>query len=171
MQEAKAAILSLLAEAYQKRDRVGMITFRGYEAEILLPPTNSVELANRCLEELPTGGKTPLGHGLIKAGQVVLTELRRDPKLNPLIVLLTDGKPNIPLVVGAEPWEETLELAPGLRLPGLTWLVVDTDWGHYLSFGMCRQLAENLGGTYIKLNDLRSQGLVRLVKDGFFKGT
>ena len=169
MQEAKAAILSLLAEAYQKRDRVGMVTFRGYEAELLLPPTNSVELANRCLEELPTGGKTPLGHGLIKAGQVVLTELRRDPKLNPLIVVLTDGKPNIPLVVGAEPWEETLELASGLRLPGLTWLVVDTDWGHYLSFGMCRQLAEKLGGTYIKLDDLRSQGLVRLVKDGFSK--
>lgn len=169
MQEAKAAILSLLTEAYQKRDRVGMITFRGFEAELLLPPTNSVELANRCLEELPTGGKTPLAHGLVKAGQVVLTELRRDSKLNPLIVLLTDGKPNIPLVYGAEPWDEALELAAGLRLPGLTWLVVDTDWGHYLSFGMCRQLAESLNGTYIKLNDLRSQGLIKLVNQGFQK--
>ena len=167
MQEAKAAILSLLTEAYQKRDRVGMVIFRGFEAELLLPPTNSVELANRCLEELPTGGKTPLAHGLIKAAQIVQTELRRDAKLNPLIVLLTDGKPNIPLVHGAEPWEEVLDLAPGLRLPGLTWLVVDTDWGHYLSFGMCRQLSERLNGTYIKLNDLRSQGLIKLVNRGW----
>ena len=169
MQEAKAAILSLLAEAYQKRDRVGMVSFRGYEAELLLPPTNSVELANRCLEELPTGGKTPLAHGLIKAAQVVMTELRRDPKLNPLIVLLSDGKPNIPFVIGAEPWDEVMGLTSQLRLPGLTWLVVDTDWGHYLSFGMCRQLAEQLNGTYIKLDELRSQGLVKLVNQGFQK--
>jgi len=169
MREAKAAVLSLLAEAYQKRDRVGMITFRAEAAEVLLPPTNSVELANRCLEELPTGGKTPLAAGLIAAGQVVADELRRDPKLNPLVVLLSDGKPNISWRIGADPWYEVLEIAARLKMPGLRWLIVDSDWGHYLSFGLCRELAQELGGTYIKLAQLRSQGLVKLVNDRFTK--
>ncbi len=165
MQEAKTAVLSLLAEAYQKRDRVGLVAFRGSGAEILLPPTNSIELAKRCLEELPTGGKTPLGQGLATAWRMLEQQLRRDPELKPLLVVLSDGKPNVPLKPGADPWTELLELAGRLRRPGLSWLVVDSDWGHYLSFGLCRQLAARLGGRYVKLEQLRSEGLVRLVRE------
>ncbi len=165
MQEAKAAILSLLAEAYQKRDRVGMVAFRGQGAEVLLPPTNSVELAQRCLEELPTGGKTPLAEGLMRAFEVVSRELTRDPKLDPLVVLLTDGKPNVTLAPDADPWEEVLDLAGRLRRPGLSYLVVDTDWSHWMSRNVNRRLAERLNAGYVKLDQLRAEGLVRLVRE------
>ena len=165
MREAKAAVLSLLAEAYQKRDRVGMISFRGQSAEVILPPTNSVELAQKSLEELPTGGKTPLAHALLTAREVVDREMARDNKLDPLVVLLSDGKPNVPLNPKADSWDELLEMAVRVRRPGLNYLVVDTDWGHYLSFNLCRQLAEGLDGQLIKLDDLRAEGLVKLVQE------
>jgi len=163
MREAKAAVLSLLEEAYRKRDRVGLVSFRGDSAQVLLPPTNSVELANRSLAELPTGGKTPLAQGLVTAHQIVERELARDPKLEPLIVILSDGKPNVPLQAGADPWEEILALCRRLARPGISHLLVDSDWGHYLSFGLCRQMAESLRASYVKLDQLRSEGLVRLI--------
>lgn len=163
MEAAKGAVLSLLAEAYQKRDRVGMVTFRGNGAELLLPPTNSVDLARQVLEELPTGGKTPLTQGLLTGLEAIDRELVRDRKLQPLIVVLTDGKPNIPFRSQADPWDECLELAPRMRRPGLTWLIVDTDHGPIQDFGLCRLLADKLGGQYLKLEEIRATGLIRLI--------
>ena len=91
--------------------------------------------------------------------------MARDNKLDPLVVLLSDGKPNVPLNSKADAWDELLEIAVRVRRPGLNYLVVDTDWGHYLSFNLCRQLAESLDGQLIKLDDLRAEGLVKLVQE------
>ena len=156
MSEAKAAALSLLGEAYQKRDRVGLIGFHGSKAEILLPPTDSVEMANRLLQELPTGGKTPMAAALICTHQLIRQELARDPGLTPLIVIMTDGRPNVPLTEGVDPWKEVLGLAGQLARDGrLHFLLVDTDRGHYNDYKLTRDLSEKLGAPRLTLEDLR----------------
>jgi len=156
MAEAKAAALALLSEAYRKRDRVGLIAFHGSGAQVLLPPTDSVELAGRLLEDLPTGGKTPLAEALLKTHQLVRVELARDPGLTPLIVLMTDGRPNVPLTPGADPWRETLHLAAHLRRdPRLRFLLLDTDSGHYSDYTLVGYLAERLEAPRLTLEDLR----------------
>jgi len=156
MAEAKAAALALLSEAYQKRDRVGLIAFHGSGAQVLLPPTDSVELARGLLEDLPTGGKTPLAEALVKTHQLVRVELARDPGLTPLIVLMTDGRPNVPLTPGTDPWRETLNLASHLRQdPRLRFLLLDTDSGHYSDYTLMGCLAERLEAPRLTLEDLR----------------
>ena len=97
MVEAKGAVLSLLLDAYQKRDKVGMVVFRGEQAEVILPPTNSVERAQKLLEELPTGGRTPLSAGLIKSYEVAKAHLFKDPDIRPLLIIISDGKANVSL--------------------------------------------------------------------------
>jgi len=156
MAEAKAAALALLSEAYRKRDRVGLIAFYGPGAQVLLPPTDSVELAGRLLEDLPTGGKTPLAEALVKTHQLVRVELARDPGLTPLIVLMTDGRPNVPLTPGTDPWRETLNLASHLRRDSrLRFLLLDTDSGHYSDYTLMGCLAERLEAPRLTLEDLR----------------
>ena len=156
MSEAKAAALALLGEAYLKRDRVGLIAFHGDEAKVLLPPTSSVDMAGRRLRELPTGGKTPLAAGLVATHRVIRIELARDPQLTPLIVLMTDGRPNIPLTPGNDPWREVLALAGRMAADRrLKFLLVDTDRGHYADYKLTRDLAENLRAPRLTLEDLR----------------
>jgi magnesium chelatase subunit D len=129
MAETKAAILSLLLEAYQKRERVGLIVFRGERAEALLPFTNSVDLATRRLAHLPTGGKTPLPAGLVLAADLIQKEKARHPQDAFLLVLITDGKANIS-VSGKPPMAEVKELAARIRALGVNVLVLNTerDW-------------------------------------------
>jgi magnesium chelatase subunit D len=157
MSEAKAAVLSLLAEAYRKRDRVGLISFNDQNAQLLLPPTQSVELAGKLLSDLPTGGKTPLADALWTTHRLTRQELARDPGLTPLVILMTDGRPNVPLTPGADPWREVLGLARHLvRETRLRWLVVDTDNGHYNDYKLTPDLARTLEAPRITLEDLRS---------------
>ncbi|MFH1137635.1 MAG: VWA domain-containing protein [Pseudomonadota bacterium] len=157
MSEAKAAALSLLAEAYQKRDRVGLIAFHGREAKILLPPTNSVELAGKLLEDLPSGGKTPLAAALLCAQNLIRVELSRDPGLTPLVVLMTDGRPNIPLTPGVDPWREVLALAGRIAEDRrLRFLLVDTDRGYYNDYKLTKDLSERLRAPRLTLEDLRN---------------
>ncbi|MYX57139.1 VWA domain-containing protein, partial [Streptomyces sp. SID8382] len=92
MSAIKGAVLSLLLDAYQRRDKVGLITFRGADAELALPPTSSVDAAAVRLERLPTGGRTPLAAGLLKAREVLRVERLRDPARRPLLVVVTDGR-------------------------------------------------------------------------------
>jgi magnesium chelatase subunit D len=156
MSEAKAAALSLLNEAYQKRDRVGLISFNGSRASILLPPTNSVELASHLLEELPTGGKTPLAAALVSTEKLLRVELARDPGLTPLVIIMTDGRPNVSLSPGVDPWREVLQLAGYLaRDRRLKFLLVDTDQGYYNDYKMTPDLAQKLGAPRLTLEDLR----------------
>ena len=156
MEEAKAAALALLAEAYQKRDRVALIAFYGLKAELLLPPTNSPDLAARLLAELPSGGKTPMAAALALAGRILKVEMAKDPALTPHVVVMTDGRPNIPLTPGANPWTEVLTLAGILAAnPRLNFILIDTDRGTYNDYKLTRNLAERLRAPRLSLEDLR----------------
>jgi len=155
MSAVKGAVLSLLNDAYQRRDKVAMISFRKEEARILLPPTSSVELAGPRLEELPTGGRTPLAAGLEKAAEVLKREELRDRERRPLLVLLTDGR----ATAGPDP----LTAAARLRSLGATSFVVDTEEGH-VRLGMAGELASAMGARCLRLEELRAESLVELVE-------
>ncbi len=156
MEEAKAAAQALLAEAYQKRDRVALIAFYGFKAELLLPPTNSPDLAARLLSELPSGGKTPLSAALAMTHKLLRVERAKDPAVEPYVILMTDGRPNIPLAKGVNPWREVLTMA-GLMAadPKLHFLLIDTDRGAYNDYKLTRDLAEKLRAPRLNLEDLR----------------
>ncbi len=162
MSAAKGAILSLLIDAYQKRDRVGLIAFKGDSAELILPPTSSVELARKYLQNLPTGGKTPLPHGLMKGYEVIQKELRRDPDVYPFFILISDGRANVCLH-GESALEETLEIASHIKAEGIHSTVIDTEAGA-IRFGFARQISDALGARHLKLEDLRSDSIVNAVK-------
>jgi len=162
MSAAKGAILSLLIDAYQKRDRVGLIAFKGDSAELILPPTSSVELARKYLQNLPTGGKTPLPHGLMKGYEVIQSELRRDPDVYPFFILISDGRANVCLH-GESALEETLEIASHIKAEGIHSTVIDTEAGA-IRFGFARQISDALGARHLKLEDLRSDSIVNAVR-------
>jgi magnesium chelatase subunit D len=155
MSAVKGAVLSLLADAYQRRDKVGLLSFRGEGAQLLLPPTASVELAAPRLEELPTGGRTPLAAGLEKAAEVLMRERLRDGERRPLLVLLTDGR----VTVGLDPYGA----AARLRALRISSVVVDTEEG-YVRLEMAGELADSLGARCLRLEDLRADNLVQLVE-------
>ncbi len=155
MSAVKGAVLSLLSDAYQRRDKVGLVSFRGEGARVLLPPTASVELAARRLKELPTGGRTPLSAGLEEAAGVLERERLRDGERRPLLVLLTDGR----ATAGTDP----RRAAEGLRRLGVAAVVVDTEEGH-VRLGMAAGISDALGARLLRLEDLRADSLVRLVE-------
>ena len=126
MAETKAAILSLLTDAYQRRERVGLITFRGETATLALPFTNSIDLAQKHLASLPTGGKTPLPAALALAHELIQREKARHPHDAFFLILISDGKANIPLA-GGNPVAEAKELAARLRDLGVQALILDTE--------------------------------------------
>ncbi|MEW6189694.1 MAG: putative cobaltochelatase [Actinomycetota bacterium] len=165
MIEAKGAILSLLLDAYQKRDKVGMVTFRKSAAEILLPPTSSVELAQKRLEELPTGGRTPLSRGLALAHKVAKNHLRKDPNISPLLVVITDGKANVSIGED-DPFTEALRVASVIRTEErVKSLVIDAEANGFINFGLAEELAQALGGQYFRLEDLRASSIVQVIKE------
>jgi magnesium chelatase subunit D len=155
MSAVKGAILSLLNDAYQRRDKVALISFRGEGANILLPPTSSVTLAVPRLQDLPTGGRTPLAAGIEKAAEVLEREKLRDRERRPLLVLLTDGR----ATAGSDPQVS----AARLRSLGATSLVVDTEEG-YVRLGMAGELAGAIGARCLRLEELRADSLVELVE-------
>jgi magnesium chelatase subunit D len=155
MSAVKGAVLSLLTDAYQRRDKVGLVSFRGEGARVLLPPTSSVELAASRLEELPTGGRTPLAAGLERAAEVLKRERLRDKERRPLLVLLTDGR----ATAGPDP----RGAAWGLRSLGVASIVVDTEEG-YVRLGMAGALAGAMAARCLRLEELRADSLVELVE-------
>jgi magnesium chelatase subunit D len=164
MVASKGAVMSLLLDAYQKRDRIGMVTFRRREACAALPVTSSIEVAGKLLRELPTGGRTPLAAGLAKAREMLLPQLHRDPNLRPLVIVVTDGKANVPLGEG-NPVKEALQIAERLALDArIHWTVVDTEEPRGVRFELARQLAQALRGQYFQIDELRSTDLLKIVK-------
>jgi magnesium chelatase subunit D len=160
MEEAKAAAMSLLTDAYQKRDRVAIIAFYGNTAELLLPPTNSPDLAGRLLASLPSGGKTPLAAALHMTHKLLKIERAKDPMVSSFIILMTDGRPNIPLDPKKNPWKEVLSFADILASdPALHFLLIDTDRGAYNEFKLTKELAERLHAPKISLEDLKDDKL------------
>lgn len=162
MTAVKGAILSLLIDAYQKRDRVGLVVFRGSSAEVLLPPTSSVELARKCMQALPVGGKTPLAHGLSKGFEVLAREKLINVHSIPRLILISDGKANVGLG-SSSPLDDAKEIASRIKESGISALVIDTEKS-YIAFGLARVLSDEMGARYLKLEDLEAGQIAELVK-------
>ncbi|MDH7485916.1 MAG: putative cobaltochelatase [Anaerolineae bacterium] len=162
MEATKGAILSLLVDAYQRRDQVGLIVFQKNQARVVLPPTSSVELAKKMLAEIPVGGKTPLSGGLLLAYRLCVAARRRDPEVRPLIILLTDGAGNVSLT-GLPAQEEALRLADLIRQSGFRSVVVDMEHPAF-DRGLSRELAKALGGPCYTLPELQAEALLHTVR-------
>ncbi|MDR3075507.1 MAG: VWA domain-containing protein [Candidatus Methanoplasma sp.] len=163
MATVKGAIMSMLKESYVKRDRIGMMAFRRDASELILPPTRSVEYSYRKLEELPTGGRTPLGEALLTVSSYMSSYSRSHPGEMCYIVIVTDGRANVPVDAGADANEEVLKIADSIKIPGVRWIVIDAGTG-FARFGHARVLAERLGGTYSRLDELNADRLADSVK-------
>lgn len=161
MEAVKGAVLSLLTDAYQQRATVGVIAFRGVAAQVLLAPTRSVEVAEQALRALPTGGRTPLPHALQLASQL-LEQVAAANELQPLLVVLSDGKANVPLPGGGDAWQQTQQLAEHLRTHDIPTLVLDTDTS-YLRLGKAHELATALGAQCLPLDELSATALTDAV--------
>ncbi|MGW1048327.1 putative cobaltochelatase [Streptomyces sp. NPDC002521] len=159
MSAVKGAVLSLLLDAYQRRDKVGLVTFRGSGAEVALPPTSSVDAAAVRLESLPTGGRTPLAAGLLKAHEVLRVEGLRDPARRALVVVVTDGR----ATGGPEPVALAGRAARLFAAGQVASVVVDCESGP-VRLGLAGQLAGELGGTAVTLDELRADSIAGLVK-------
>lgn len=164
----KGAVLSLLLDAYQRRDKVGLVTFRGTGAELALPPTSSVDAAAARLEQLPTGGRTPLAAGLLKAREVLRVERLRDPSRRPLLVVVTDGRATeakkAAVSDGSTPVERAGRAARLLAGDGVASVVVDCESGP-VRLGLAGELARDLRGTPVTLDELRADSVTALVRD------
>ncbi|MGY5127655.1 putative cobaltochelatase [Streptomyces nigrescens] len=159
MSAVKGAVLSLLLDAYQRRDKIGLITFRGTGAELALPPTSSVEAGAARLEQLPTGGRTPLSEGLLRAHEVLRVERMRDASRRPLLVVVTDGR----ATGGPEPVVRAARAARLLAGEGTASVVVDCEAGP-VRLGLAGELARELQGTAITLDELRADSVSALVR-------
>ncbi|MET7455650.1 putative cobaltochelatase [Streptomyces sp. NPDC005574] len=160
MSAVKGAVVSLLLDAYQRRDKVGLVTFRGSAADLALPPTSSVDAAASRLESLPTGGRTPLAAGLLRAHDVLRVERLRDPARRALVVVVTDGR----ATGGPEPVALAGRAARLFAAEGVASVVVDCESGP-VRLGLAGQLAGELGGTAVTLEELRADSIAGLVRD------
>jgi magnesium chelatase subunit D len=159
MAAVSGAALSLLRDAYQRRDKVAVITFRQQDAQLLLPPTSSVHIAGRRLARFDTGGKTPLAQGLLTARDVVVREKARDRARRSLVVVLTDGR----ATGGPDPLGRTRTAAARLLAEGAAAVVIDCETSH-VRLGLAEQLARHLGAPSVRLAQLRADDLTALVK-------
>ena len=160
MESAKGAVMSLLMDSYQQRDRIGMVAFRGDSTDALLPLCSSVDLAFERLRELPTGGKTPLGAGLNTGLNLLLGEMRRNDETIPIMVLISDGRANVPVRDNGSIKEELLSIAEEARSAGIHVVILDTETvgGSFvkMQLGYCRAIAEHAGGRYFSVDHLSS---------------
>ncbi|MBD3346077.1 MAG: VWA domain-containing protein, partial [Chitinivibrionales bacterium] len=166
MVATKGAIQSLLMDTYRMRDKVAMVSFRKKDATLVLPPGNSVVRASRLLARLPTGGRTPLGAGLVEAYRCARNCLARNQAGRPIILLITDARPNHALHDDVSPVDESLALASKMAHDQrITWIIVDTEPGGFASIGLAPRLARTIGGQYYKIEDLKADDIVTMVKE------
>jgi magnesium chelatase subunit D len=155
------AVISLLRDAYQRRDKVAVITVRGAAAELVLPPTSSVDVAVRRLRSLRTGGRTPLAQGFLKAREVVLREQVRDPQRRAMIVALTDGR----ATGGTDPVHRARVAAGLLADASVAAVVVDCESG-MVRLGLARELATAMRGAYVRIDELSAERVAGVVRAG-----
>lgn len=164
MRAVKGAIFYMLQEAYQKRDRVGMIAFRRQKTELLLPITRSVDLAQKCLAELPTGGKTPLADGLAVALQTLSMLNKHDSELEPILVLVTDGRANATEANGGDPVASALKMAERIGKAKITSVVIDTE-SDFIKLGLAKRVAAAMGANYYTLQRLSKDSIISIVRN------
>jgi len=163
MQATKGAVMSLLTDAYQRRDRVGLVVFQKNDARVVLPPTNSVELARRALNDVPVGGKTPLSAGLQVSYEVITRELRQHPDLMPLMVLLTDGAGNVS-TTSLPPQEEAYRVAEMFPQAHIRSVVINMEHKAF-DQGLAQALAEHLKAPCYTLAELKAEALLQTVRE------
>jgi magnesium chelatase subunit D len=163
MTATKGAILSLLLDAYQRRDHVGMVVFRKDTAELVLPPTNSVELSQRLLSNLPTGGRTPMAHGLTLGLETIRDYARRDKEAIPLLVLVSDGRANVSLK-GGDPVEEAKMAAREIGLAGVKSIAIDSE-RDFITFGLVKQICDVMKGRYLRLEELSAAPIASAIRN------
>ena len=159
MAAVTGAALSLLRDAYQRRDKVAVITFRSTGARLVLPPTASAYTASRRLHRLDTGGTTPLAEGLLAARDVVIRERARDRTRRPLVVILTDGR----ATGGPDPLGRSRLAARRFAAEGAAAVVVDCETS-YVRLGLANELASQLGAPVLRLEQLRADHLAQAVR-------
>ncbi len=162
MAATKGAIMSLLTDAYQRRDRVGLIVFQKNSATLVLPPTSSVDLAQRALRDIPVGGKTPLSAGLTLALHVIKRELQLHPEVMPFLILLTDGAGNVSMG-NLPPQVEAHRIAASIREEHIRSVVINME---HVAFdqGLARKLAEQMGASCLSLRELHADALYHAVR-------
>ena len=168
MESAKGAVLSLLLDSYQQRDKVGMVAFRSNQADTLLPLCSSTDLAYKRLKELPTGGRTPLSAGLEEGLNLLLNEKWKDEEAIAILLLISDGRANVSSGSGNREIEkELLALAEQVRAMGIHVIVIDTEVVSesfiQMQLGYCREIASYSGGKYYPIADLTSQAVHDIV--------
>ncbi len=162
MNATKGAILSLLTDAYQRRDRVGLVVFQKDRATLVLPPTNSVQLARKALIDIPVGGKTPLSAGLLMAADVLQHEKYTHPDIEPLLIVLTDGAGNVSL--GAlPPQEESYRFAEMIATERVKSVVINMEHAAF-DQGLAQLLADHLKAPCFALSDLKAENLYHAVR-------
>ena len=163
MSATKGAILSLLTDAYQRRDRVGLVVFQKNRSTLILPPTNSVQLARRALADIPVGGKTPLSAGLFMAHDVIQRERILHPDINPLIIMLTDGAGNVSMG-DLPPQEEANRMAEKIADDDIRSLVINMEHTAF-DQGLAQNLAKHMHAPCYTLSELKAETLYQTVRD------
>jgi len=162
MQATKGAIMSLLTDAYQRRDRVGLVVFHRDRAYLVLPPTNSVTLAKEALADIPIGGKTPLSAGLWLSYETIRKEKLTNPEIMPMMVLLTDGAGNVSMY-DETPQDEALRIADQIRENDIKTVTINMEHRAF-DQGLANKLAERLGGPCHTLEELHADALLKTVR-------
>lgn len=164
MTAVKGAILSMLKDSYVKRDRVGMMVFRRYDAEMVIPPTKSFEYGYRKLEEMRTGGGTPIGEALVKSYEFMSAYAKSHSGERCFVILMTDGRANVAYEKGAHPEVELMNISRNLAKANFDWIVIDAERGPP-TFGNSMVLARDLGAAYLKLEQLDADALKRSIEN------
>lgn len=163
MNATKGAIMSLLTDAYQRRDRVGLVVFQKDRAQLILTPTNSVTLAKQALADIPVGGKTPLSAGLFLALEVFKREKISHPDVMPLMILLTDGAGNVSMSTTLPPQEEAHRIADQIKDFDIRNVTINMEHAAF-DQGLAKGLAERLGGPCYTLAELHAAALYDTVR-------
>jgi len=162
MEATKGAIMSLLLDAYQRRDQVGLVVFHKEEARLALPPTSSVDLAKKALADVPVGGKTPLSAGLLLSHEVLSRHMRAHPELRCIMILLTDGAGNVS-ISNLPAQEEAHQIAANIRKDNIKAIVINMEHPSF-DRGLARALADELDAPCYTLADLKAETLYKTVR-------